>query len=208
MLNSVPNLRLDRYLDRFYLWTAEDDFERRQEVLDGFFDLIAPEYESLINIQRNVENIRNLLGFLVQLVDPVEGGIIVDFGCGTGFSIEPASALGVQVIGVDRCPKMRAISGTRGMTVWNPEELASLPSDSLAGAFASYVLHSLAHTKELYLLWAGLKPGGVLVANFHKDQGIELVEACVRELQGTIKYLTPPAGSERHGPYIAFLKEK
>lgn len=206
-LIMMPNLKAHRYLDKFYLWTPENDSRRRQDVLDRFFELIANEYESLIDVQRNIENIRNLFEFLCELIDPIEGSIIVDYGCGTGLSIEPASGLDIELIGVDRCPTIRQIAASRGMKVWSPGELARQLNSPVHGAFASYVFHLLPHTYGLRLLWKRLKPGGVLVANFHKNQGIELVDSCLEERGGTIRQLHSPSGSERHGPYVAYLKE-
>jgi SAM-dependent methyltransferase len=207
-LAAIPGLKARRYLDRFHLWTPDNNPRRRQEVLDRFFAFIADQYESLIDVERNLDNIRILLGFLNRLMGPIEAATIVDYGCGTGLSRSPASEFKVELVGVDRCPTMRRIASDRGMTTWGPGVLARQPKNSIDGALASYVFHLLPHSDGLRLLWARLKPGGMLVANFHKNQGMELVEACVREGQGLIHRLESPAGSERHGSYVAYLKEE
>src|SRR6266404_6888331 len=80
-LGKIPKLKARRYLDKFYLWTSVNNLKRRQEVLDKFFAFIAYQYESLIDVQRNLDNIQILLGFLNRLLAPIEGSTIVDYGC-------------------------------------------------------------------------------------------------------------------------------
>lgn len=207
-LSPIPQFSIRRYLDKFYICTPKDNPKRRQEVLDSFFQLIASEYESLIDIERNTDNIRSLLAILSQLLNPIRGSLIVDYGCGTGLSIIPASAFDIRLVGVDRCPKMRQIAASKGMKVWGVGELARQSKDSIDGAFASYVFHLLPDTHGLRLLWARLRIGGVLVANFHKNQGLELVNMCVKELQGSAIQLASSLDVERHGTYAAYRKEK
>jgi SAM-dependent methyltransferase len=198
-------ITLRRYLDRFYLWAPEDNLERRQEILNAFFDSVAIEYEALIDVPRNVENLRILLGDLRSRSATFEGSTMIDFGCGTGLSHKLLSEFGVKLIGVDPCPMMRSVARSKGMVVWSPGELARNPPNSLDGAFASYVFHLLPHTHGLRLLWARLRPGGALVANFHKNQGVEMVTACIQELGGIAEPFEA-SQSERHGQYIAYLK--
>jgi len=207
-INTIPNLKARRYFDKFYLWTPENNDKRRQYVLDRFFELIANEYESLIDVERNLDNIRNLFWFLDRLMDPLERATVVDYGCATGLSIRLATKLDIKLIGFDRCLKMRQIASGRGMIVWSTGELARQPKGSLDGAFASYVFHLLPNTYGLRLLWARLKQGGVIVANFHKNQGTEVVGACIHELKGSVQHLRSPIGSERHGVYVAYRKER
>ena len=208
-LDAVKHEEAPRYLfDKFHLWISRNDRGRWQKLLDKFFGLIADEYEALIDIPRNIENISNLLGFLSSLVGPLSHALVVDYGCGTGLSIRPGRETSVTLIGVDRCPRMRAIATSRGMLTWSPGDLARQLSGSVHAAFASYVLHLLPETHGLRLLWARLKPGGVLVANFHKGQGIELVADCLSEQHALIRRLDSPAGAQRHGPYFAYVKQK
>lgn len=207
-LNEIPDMLLNRYLDKFHLLTPKGDTERQQKVIDSFFELIANEYECLIDVERNLDNIRNLLQFIRDLVDSPEGSAFVDYGCGTGLAVQLAHEFNMTLIGVDSCPTMRRIARSRGMITLSAGELARKPSNSIPGAFASYVFHVLAQTHGLRLLWARLKPEGIIVANFHKNQGIEMIDNCVRDLQGSIQYLDSPIGSERHGAYIAYFKKE
>ena len=207
IVGHIPQMSIQRYLDRFYLWIPGFDEDRRQSLLDSFFALIADEYESLIDVGRNLGNIQNLLRLVCELTGPTEGSVVIDYGCGTGLSLHAAPELKVSIVGVERCVLMRAHASARGMTVWSPGDLARQPKDSLPAAFASYVLHLLPHTDGVRLLWSRLKPGGVLVANFHKGQGIEQINTCLRENRCRILRLKPPVGSDLHGPYIAYAKE-
>lgn len=205
--NLAPNIILRRYLDKFHLLTRTDDTESRQKVIDTFFGLIAREYESLIDVQRNIDNIRTLLQFIKELADLPEGSTIVDYGCGTGLSIQLALEFNITLIGVDSCPTMRQIARSRGMITLSIGELARKPNNSLNGAIASYVFHLLSQPHGLRLLWSRLKPKGVIVANFHKNQGIEMVNSYIEELKGSVQLLKSPNGFERHGTYIAYLKK-
>jgi SAM-dependent methyltransferase len=206
LLDSISNLRLSRYLDRYYIWAPEDDLAYRQRIFDAFFESIADSYDSLIDVHRNLENIRNLIRILRESMDRFVGSTIVDYGCGTGLSHRLTADLGISVIGVDRCPKMRQIAAQRGMLVCNIGELAQRPQDSIDGAFSSYVFHLLPHAHGLQLLWSRLRPNGVLAVNFHKNQGIELVESCIQQMNGTIVKLNRHANSEKHGRYAAYRK--
>ncbi|UVT22064.1 MAG: methyltransferase domain-containing protein [Nitrospira sp.] len=184
----------------------ERDVDRRQKLLDEFFSFIARDYESLIDRDRNIDNIRNLLDFAKQYVPLLAQATIIDYGCGTGLSHLVAEELHLNIIGLDRCPSMRAIAFHRGMKVWNPGDLARQPNNSLDVSLASYVFHLLPDTKGLELLWERIRPGGVLVANFHKDAGKHLVRHCLEEKGCMAVKLLAPYGSERHGPYFAFVK--
>lgn len=205
VLPRMTGLKLHRYLDRFYLWVPEDDEDQRQDLIDQFFQWIGDDYESLIDRDRNIENIRNL----IQLVGSTVGlpSEIVDYGSGTGLALRPAAELGLKLIGVERSVVMARRAIAAGMAVWTPGDLARQPNGSLPSAFASYVLHLLPHTNGLRLLWARLRPGSVLVANFHKSEGIERVNDCLGRERSTILQLRSPDGSMKHGPYIAYVKK-
>lgn len=185
----------------------EEDEEKRQSLLDRFFELIGEEYDSLIDIRRNLANIQNLLELLRRLSEPIEGLTIIDYGCGTGLSLQVASRYRVSVIGVERCPMMRAMSIARGMIVWSESDLARQPSNSLSAVFASYVFHLQPHRRGLRLLWSRLKPHGALLANFHKGAGIATTNSCLTEEGCRILNLDAPDGSSLHGPYVAYVKE-
>jgi SAM-dependent methyltransferase len=205
--NLIPNMDLSRYLDRFHLLIRTDEIENRQKVLDIFFGLIACEYESLIDVQRNLDNIRNLLRFVKELTHLPEGSTIVDYGCGTGLSIKLIAEFNIKLIGVDSCPTMRQIAKSRGMVALGIGQLARKPKNSLDSAIASYVFHLLPQPDGLRLLWSRLKPEGVIVGNFHKNQGVEMVNSYIQALKGSVQLLESPNRFDKHGTYIAYLKK-
>jgi SAM-dependent methyltransferase len=204
---QIVGLKLHRYLDRFYLWVPENDDDQRQDLIDQLFQLIGDDYESLIDTTRNIENIRNLLLLVASQVGLSKGSTVVDYGSGTGLALKPAAELGLKLVGIERSFVMARKVTTAGMTVWSPGDLARQPKDSLPSAFASYVLHLLPHTNGLRLLWTRLRPGSVLVANFHKGEGIQLINDCLGRERSTILQLQSPDGSSHHGPYMAYVKE-
>ncbi len=202
---NIPKYRLTHYLDKFYL-LVPDDIVAHQEILDSFFESTAEEYEALIDVERNLNNIRNLLTILENAKGPLRDTWMIDYGCGTGLSRLVTSGRPYNVIGIDRCQAMRYFAKKRGMQAFSAGYLARKPRNSFDCAFASYVFHLLPDTGGLRLLWSRMRPGAVIVANFHKDQGIELVEDVIRQLHGSVQYLPSPNGSPRHGTYAAYVK--
>lgn len=204
---NPSGVTIHRILDRFYLCVPTFDEGKRQALIDNFFELIGESYDSLVDVKRNVSNIRNLIYILQDVVGPLNGREIIDYGCGSGLSLEIASEFNVAIIGYDRCHMMRQRAASRGMRVWGPGELAQRPEGSVLGAFASYVFHLLPHTGGLELLWSRLNSRGALVANFHKGLGIELVNDCMRSRGARI--FQPAAGTaeELHGPNFVYVKE-
>jgi hypothetical protein len=200
-------LWIRRYLDRFYLCGSLVNLRHNQGLVDRFFEVIAAEYEQLIDVSRNLDNIRNLLNFIRQLQGEIRGEILLDYGCGTGLSIAIGRELGVGITGMDRCASMRRRASARGMTTWSPGDLARAARESLTSAFASYVLHLATNPQGLRLLWARLRPGAVFVANFHKGVGIDAAHASLEPLGALIRRLPSPQGADRHGPYVAYVKK-
>lgn len=191
-----------RYMDRFY-FAFGDNSDARQELLTAFFDLIADQYNQLINKERNADNICRLLKSIEELSGTLSGLRILDFGCGVGLSHDIARAMSCDLIGFDICPNMRAAAESRGMVVWGPHELTAQPHRSLDAIFASYVFHLRPSTGSIRLAWSRLRTGGLLVANLHKNKGSDVLFPCMKELGA--KELTV-GSSEAHGKYVAFAK--
>lgn len=190
-----------RFMDRFYV-CAGCNADDRQELLDRFFNVIAPVYSQLVDAWRNAENVGILLNAINRLIEPGKDRLIVDFGCGVGLPHEAADA---TVVGVDPCPNMRALAENGGMSVWGPAELAQQPANSVDAAFASYVFHLLPSLGLFELLWNRMRTGGVFVANFHKGQGIHSFEDVVARLGGRAVDFKWP-NDACHGEYRAVAK--
>jgi SAM-dependent methyltransferase len=206
VLNAVPQRRVRRYLDRFYLWGYDNAPDVWQRMVDKFFELIAYKYETFIDVERNRENIGNLLLMCHRLGRPTQQAEVIDYGCGTGLSLTVADGAKSKIVGVDRSKTMRQIARSKGMTVWSFHTLELKPHNSLAGAFASYVLHLSPSLDGIGLLWDRIRQGGVLVANFHKNHGVERVTEYLQPKGCLIQKIESPTGAERHGVYIAYVK--
>lgn len=184
-----------RLLDRFHL-VQESCARLREALLSGFFDAIAEQYLELVDPQRNLENIRFLVDWLVGDLRACPGTLI-DLGCGTGASRGIIERTGRSVVGVEAAPRMRALAESAGMTVVGPDGVATLPI--AAGAIASYVLHLDPMPRELPALLARLRDGASLVANLHKGRGLCELGDYVRAIGAAIEY-GPCHGL--HGRYV------
>jgi len=181
--------------------------ELRQEFLDGFFALIADDYDSLVDAARNVHNIRSLFGKLNELIEIGPDTVVIDYGCGTGLFLRALPSLAKQVVGVESCPAMRDIAGKNGMRVLSVDDLALEPEGSVAGALASYVFHFDPDPHGLHLLWSRLRPGGTVVANFHKGNCVDHISAILSAKGGLVRKLPSVGHPYDHGPYLAFTKK-
>jgi len=207
--SKLQGISIKKYLDRFYLAIPQDDVDARQALLDKFFSLIADEYETIIEIERNLENISNLLDELESIIGPLSGCKILDYGCGTGLSVYALSTkdLNVDLVGFDSCPTMRKIAAKKGMTVYGPGGLARQKNQFYNGIFASYLFHLKPDNGGIRLLWSRLRTGGAMVANFHKNEGIDYINECISELGGAVSTCKSEKYGERHGAYVAYVKK-
>lgn len=202
---TMQALDAEKYLDQFLLLLPRNDPDRHLAVIEGFFSYISDQYESLIDSARNLGNIRVLTTHLRQVLSCGDGVLhIIDFGCGTGLSVDVDPSL--MIIGVDRCPEMRSQAAARGMKTLGMAEFATLPHHSFHGAFASYVLHLLPPEQDLEALWERIKPGGAFTANFHKDRGIDTVVPILARIGADVRFGEPSVLSRVHGSYITFYK--
>ena len=89
-----------------------------------------------------------------------------------------------------------------GMDVLAPEEVRSLEGEEFAGGFASYVLHLDPRPADLRSVLSTFGPGGVLVANVHKDRGLETLRSYLSDA-GCDSEPLPPPDRDVHGSYLA-----
>ena len=176
-----------------------------QEAIYGeFFDYIADNYESMIDQRRNLANVANLLRELSRLLGGLQGKTIMDFGCGTGIAIPQLLQAGADFVGVDRSPHMREIASHRGMRVLSLEGLCSRDL-IFDGAIASYVLHLVSTDQVVEKLVKTLRPGAVLVGNYHKDRNALWANEAF-ERHGCSVIRLPSEGGQNHGSYFAYAK--
>lgn len=151
----------DRILDRLYV-PLPRDVNTTVAVLDA----IAPVYELLIDVERNRQNISQLLEIIESTQAAVAGTLhVLDFGCGTGLSLSGSkrgrACSKVSLVGLDDAPRMRKLAGARGLLL--VERGAQIRCH---GILASYVLHGGINREDLSWLMQILVPGGVFVANW------------------------------------------
>jgi len=160
-----------RLLDRFYLPAKHD-----AATTDAFFTLIADAYDTLVDAERNIENVVNLLRQTIARSDPPDRPLrILDFGCGTGFStiaigrLRGIAATNIYIVGFDRCARMRAIARRRGLRVLPAASCANLSTaEAFDAVVASYVFHFGVDEVCFNALHDVLLRNGVLVGNYHK----------------------------------------
>ena len=211
LLNNfkIPNgYRLMNYLDYFYLVVPINSPAKHKQLFNNFFRFLGPMYESFIDVDRNKENIENLMMILENHFFIKDSAKVLDYGCGTGISLDIAHNHKANIIGFDPCDVMCHIATKRGMEVWDVFEMEKQPCSSIDAAFSSYVFHLLEENEYLDVLSNILKPQGVLVVNFHKNQGRKWADKYFT--QRGFKIFVPSSfkSFECHGPYVAYIKSK
>lgn len=206
-LQIVGATRTPRFMDRFYFcWPCGGDLTH-QAILDAFFEEIGGEYDSLVDVERNRENVRNLICLIEGEIGAVCGKHLLDFGCGTGVSFAVIHQRGANVVGFDTCSTMRRLATSRGMKVIGPKDVATLHAGAFDAIFASYVFHLMPDPESVGSLWRSLKPGGPLVANLHKNTGYEALAGCMQDLGAAERPFPGILSQDRHGRYVVFRKE-
>ena len=145
-INSIKNILSSKYLfckclDRYFFLLPLNKPNKRQEIIDIFYSSIAERFESLIDIQRNKNNIDRLIKFFKNQPTNSVAINVLDYGCGTGLSKEFEGKYNINIIGYDRCPIMREIAKKKGLNVINTAQLKKIQPEYFDGAFASYIFH-------------------------------------------------------------------
>lgn len=152
------------YLDKFILVLPDDACQRRM-IWEYIYKNYAKDYEKMINQKHNLQCIQYMLNILQR--EKYNGVLnILDFGCGTGLSIN-AEFIG-QIYGYDINESMRKIACKKGMKVLTEEDFWNLPAECFQGVLASYALHMAVSGSELNKIVSTLINNGLLVANFYK----------------------------------------
>jgi SAM-dependent methyltransferase len=111
----------------------------------------------------------------VDLVDPGEGDLVLDAGCGNGRPLALFGARGCHAVGVDLSLGMARTTGHRLVTVGDVQRLP-FPDATFDAAAAFMMLYHVPHHESAVLeLRRVVKPGGVVVATTaSKDNQAEL----------------------------------
>jgi SAM-dependent methyltransferase len=193
---------IGRILDQYWMIT-DTDSANNEKMIASFFDDLASDYGNIIDPGRNADNVRHLLWLLLDHLK-VSGGVFLDLGCGPGASRAQVEARGQSVVGVDLSPRMRILAADSGMVTLTPLQLEASQPGSFAGGFASYVLHLDPRPDGLRRVLSTFLPGGALVANVHKDHGLEILCEYIESEGCSWKRLPPPV-LDIHGSYLAVI---
>lgn len=201
--HMLPALReavdIGMILDRYWVSTDPDPVQN-ELMLSSFFDDLSMDYRDIIEPARNADNVRHLLWLLLDHLG-VPAGTLLDFGAGPGSSRPLVAERGRSVIGMDLSPRMRELAAESGMSVVAPEEIGGPGAARFAGGFASYVLHLDPRPEGIHRVLSTFGPDGVLVANVHKNRGLETLRSYLDGVGCDWEMLPPPA-SEAHGSYL------
>lgn len=207
-INIDQKYKIIRYLDIFYILVPIENSALRKELFIQFFNLLGESYDRIIDINRNKENIKNLFNIVKFYLPSFQNSTILDYGCGTGLSLEIAKNYHINIIGFDTCPIMLNLARERGMKIWNGKDILKQPLNTIDASISSYVFHLLPEDENLNMLFKLLKSGSVLVANFHKDFGLEQANKYLVHLGFKKAPLPNITLSKRHGTYGIFIKSK
>lgn len=175
MLRVLPDPRPDQpllpeFLSCMHL-AAPPDPAIRQGFLASVFGATAEFYDQLIDIDRNLANIRNLLTRLSSTLGPACH--ILDVGCGPGLTKRIASEFSqIRITALDACPTMRYLAAAQGMHTISPSQLRGRYAPRFDGAFAAYLMDVEPSLDTIEEALHAVRPGGQFIANFHKGRGL------------------------------------
>jgi SAM-dependent methyltransferase len=192
-----------RYLDNFLVISPRSDTMEYGIFWKLFFEYFAPEYEKIIDIKNNQENIIFLFDVLKKITYLSSDSLVLDFACGTGLSA--GIVKGIKLFGVDASKNMCKIANDKGLRTIDMETL-SCQSYCYDAIFSSYAMHICYDTSTLSIIWNSLKSGKPLVANFHKNIGIDHVNKFIHQEKGEILEIKNNVNT-KHGKYYAYIKK-
>jgi SAM-dependent methyltransferase len=160
--------RVQRVLDRVLLVWEDDGV---WAVASAFFESEAVAYGAMISEARNTRCATCLLEIARVQNGAGAGGLVLDFGCGTGVSTRAIADAGYEVCGFDASPAMRGAARVSGVRV--EDDLERLADESVTLVISCYVFHFGVREADLRALARIIRSGGVLAANFHKDAEVE-----------------------------------
>jgi SAM-dependent methyltransferase len=173
------------HFDRFHVLSCDTGAHCCAGSTTAFFGFIASIYGGIIDEERNLGNIRQLMSRTLTELPTEPAPRLLDYGCGTGLSLGVARELNVELFGTDASRAMREQARARGLNCLSPRTVARMAPNSFDGAFASYVVHLMDTFEPLVGVWRLLKPGAVLACNHHKGTNVPELVAFIAALGGT-----------------------
>lgn len=152
-----------------------------------FFDLVAPEYEAIIDPSINQWVYRHLFAHIQdKLANKANSLKILDYGIGTGLVLDAVTfdKFPVELYGADLSQRMLDICRRRKGSE-RIKQIANCTYSKvpfLANFFdavvACFVVHYFIDEAPFREMWRVLRPGGILAFNLHKPE--PNYEQCIR----------------------------
>ncbi len=202
-LLNLDKKDIRRVFEKFYILNNNEDTQHSTLV----YDAIHLAYDEIIEKTRNLESNKILCDLLHKKYDkPID--VIVDFGCGTGFSPTFCNEFSSKTIGIDISRNMLDIAKINGYAeVYRPDEFDEQEIE-IDAVLISYVFHLLDNPEETLLnLTKKIKPGGIISGNFFKNTNIKVIQDFFKKLnwfQEEIKVKS----NYKHGKIFIFRKPK
>lgn len=197
---SVNDKDIVRVFEKFYVYKHHENTHDKSIV----YDAISAHYQDIIDLEQNIDSNKTLCNLLVQNYSIKN---IVDFGCGTGLSYKYCMHKNINVLGVDKSNNMLEKANKNGLIntcqfndFYNIEYI-----DFFDGAIASYVFHIIQDTEELDMLCNSLKPNSRIIANFFKEQNIQLINDYFKSKNWSI-HLLDNQSNYSHGSIYEYIK--
>lgn len=176
------------YLD-YFLIVLPDNYALQSIIWEDFYTYYGDFYENMVDINNNLKCIRNLYSYIKQTVNVTNVTNILDYGCGSGLSININATC--NLIGYEPNEKMRKQAVAKGMKILDSQQLCSLPNDYIDAIFSSYVFHMGIKYSDIEILHRIIRRDGIIVANFYKDINYSYVNDffiqkgfCVKKILG------------------------
>ncbi|MBO4999012.1 MAG: class I SAM-dependent methyltransferase [Lachnospira sp.] len=154
------------YLDSFLIVLPED-YASQSVIWEDFYTYYGDLYENMIDINNNITCIKKLYSYIQQNISMTSMTKILDYGCGSGLSINIKS--NCNMIGYEPNDKMRRQAVEKGMVVLDSEQLYSLSNDYIDAVFSSHVFHMGIKDNDIKILNKIIRHDGIIVANFYKN---------------------------------------
>jgi len=177
-LLQLQKQQIQRVFEKFYILNDKKNTSKHALV----YDAIHIAYNDIIDKDRNLENNKILCDLLYERYNK-QINIIVDFGCGTGFSPAYCNKYTSKTIGIDASINMINIAKKNGFDeVYTPSQF-SLQNIEVDCVLASYVFHLLDDPQKVLLdLTKKVKYGGIICGNFFKNTHIKIIQDFFKNL--------------------------
>lgn len=169
---QVGKERCIEYLDLFLIVLPED-YASQSVIWEDFYMYFGDFYESMVDTNNNIKLIKKLYSHIQQNIDVTNMATILDYGCGSGLSINVKA--NCNLIGYEPNEKMRRQAVKKGMMVLDDAQLYSLSSNYIDAVFSSYVFHMGIRDRDIEILSRIIRHDGIIIANFYKNINISVV---------------------------------